>query len=64
MEGEGLGVASLASERPQTEANASAQPSSVPACAVCGEWDFSPNVEAYEIADVLVCDECALGEGT
>lgn len=31
---------------------------SVPHCA-CGESDFTPNVEAFEVFDELMCDECA-----
>ena len=25
----------------------------------CGATDFSPNVEAFEVLGVLVCDDCA-----
>ena len=28
-------------------------------CEVCGEEDFSPNIEAFEISGKLLCDECA-----
>jgi hypothetical protein len=28
-------------------------------CEVCGENDFSPNIEAFEISGQIVCDECA-----
>jgi hypothetical protein len=34
-------------------------PSSVPGCLYCGEWDFSPNVECWEMYDELICDDCA-----
>lgn len=28
-------------------------------CQDCGEHDFSPNIEAFEISGRIVCDECA-----
>ena len=28
-------------------------------CETCGEEEFSPNIEAWEISGKLVCDECA-----
>ena len=28
-------------------------------CASCQEEDFSPNVEAFEEFNLIVCDECA-----
>lgn len=28
-------------------------------CHVCGEDDFSPNVEAFEICGEITCDDCA-----
>lgn len=28
-------------------------------CEICGEEEFSPNIEAWEISGKLVCDECA-----
>ena len=28
-------------------------------CETCGEDDFSPNTEAFEISGKIVCDECA-----
>ena len=28
-------------------------------CEVCGDSDFSPNVEAFELSGKIVCDECA-----
>ena len=28
-------------------------------CETCGEDDFSPNIEAFEISGQIVCDECA-----
>lgn len=28
-------------------------------CETCGEDDFSPNIEAWEISGKIVCDECA-----
>ncbi len=35
------------------------------ACRDCGEMFFSPNVEAFEVLDAMICDDCAndaLGE--
>jgi hypothetical protein len=35
------------------------------ACRDCGEMIFSPNVEAFEVLDAMICDDCAndaLGE--
>jgi len=32
---------------------------SLPHC-TCGEFDFVPNVEAYEVLGELLCDDCAL----
>ena len=29
------------------------------ACHRCGETDFSPNIEAFEVCSQLTCDECA-----
>ena len=29
------------------------------ACEECGEEDFSPNIEAFEISGKCVCDDCA-----
>jgi hypothetical protein len=43
----------------QITAMAEVQPSSVPGCAYCQEWDCSPNVECFEAYDLLVCDDCA-----
>lgn len=28
-------------------------------CHRCGDEDFSPNIEAFEICGQLTCDECA-----
>ncbi len=28
-------------------------------CHRCGETDFSPNIEAFEVCGQLTCDECA-----
>lgn len=28
-------------------------------CQRCGEEEFSPNIEAFEIGGELVCDECS-----
>ncbi len=28
-------------------------------CQTCGEEDFSPNIEAFEISGKILCDECA-----
>ena len=28
-------------------------------CIYCGETDFSPSVECWEMYDVLVCEDCA-----
>lgn len=30
-------------------------------CAICGETDISPNVEAFEVTGQIVCDDCADG---
>lgn len=30
-----------------------------PACPLCGEPCGTPNVEAYEVAGVICCDDCA-----
>lgn len=27
-------------------------------CQTCGEDDFSPNIEAFEISGQILCDEC------
>jgi len=31
------------------------------ACACCGETDFSPNTELFELYDRIVCPDCASG---
>lgn len=28
-------------------------------CETCGEEEFSPNIEAFEIIGQILCDECA-----
>lgn len=28
-------------------------------CEDCGEPDFAPNIEAFELFDALLCGECA-----
>ena len=28
-------------------------------CHRCGETEFSPNIEAFEVCGQLTCDECA-----
>ena len=30
-------------------------------CEYCGDEDFTPNIEAFEISGEIVCDECADG---
>lgn len=34
-------------------------PTRLPGCSRCGETEFSPNVEAFELSGEPVCDECA-----
>lgn len=34
-------------------------PSAPTGCAHCGEDEFSPNVEAFELSGEVVCDDCA-----
>jgi hypothetical protein len=36
-----------------------AYPPVAESCQRCGEEDFSPNVEAFELSGECVCDECA-----
>lgn len=51
---------SLHSTTPKT-VNGEAAPWMENCCHRCGETDFSPNIEAFEICGKLTCDECAEG---